>query len=297
MKIAGIEPKCGPTVGVTKIQISMNLDNITSKYQTLITVGFQAKVKKISNNISRAITNELEDSKVDDERSNNITLIQDNNYKKESMLNIHHVDLTANDAWLEKANWYCSLATYDNKTLTCYIPKIDKFSQNQVEYNVDMAINGQQFTGFPMIYRFYEIKIEKMEPNVSQIEGGLSIKIIGTGLFDSVSKKARVSSSFGVRFSDLQWDRNDRSLALTSHPLLWSIDEDVLKSLQSNPRDLYEKYVFDVSITMNNIDWIQVGQYRYCDCKVNRISYILFSDKLTSLLDVLIINTANKNFK
>jgi hypothetical protein len=288
MKIAGIEPKCGPADGAIKLQVNMNLDNIPGKYLTALTIGFQPKMRKISTNISRTVTNELEDSK-NDEMSNNNTYIHETNKKDSSLqTNVHQVDLTTQDAILEKTNWYCSNAFYDNKIVTCNVPKIDKFSQNQVEYYVDIAINGIQFTGFPMIYRFYEIKIEKMEPNISQIEGGLSIKIMGTGLFDSVSKKARISSSFDVRYSDLQWERSDKSLSLTSHPLLWSIDEEVLKSLQTNPKDLYEKYVFDVAITMNNIDWIQVGQYRYCDCKVNRISYINFSDKLTTLLDVLL---------
>ena len=87
-------------------------------------------------------------------------------------------------------------------------------AQNQVEYNVDISINGQQFSGYPMIYRFYEIKIDKMFPNVSSIEGGLVSKITGQGLFDSLTKKAKISSSLGERFSDMQWDRSEKALNL-----------------------------------------------------------------------------------
>jgi hypothetical protein len=201
------------------------------------------------------------------------------------------MDLNFNDAQqMEKGNWYCSFATYENGVITCNIPNIDNFNQSQPEYNVDIAINGQQFTGFPMIYRFYEITVDRMEPNISLIEGGLTIKIIGTGFFDSVAKKARISGNFGVRFSDLQWDRTDKSLSFTSHPLLWSVnDEEALKNLQSNPKELYTNYPFDVSITMNNLDWIKVGDYRYCDFKVLRLSYVNFPDKTISYLDVIII--------
>jgi hypothetical protein len=247
----------------------------------------------------RSHIHDLEDSKmsiVDDVKSvrsntigNNISTT--NPEKKESSIipiHVNPMDLNYNDAQqMEKGNWYCSFATYENGVITCNIPKIDNFNQSQPEYNVDIAINGQQFTGFPMIYRFYEITVDKMEPNISLIEGGLTIKIIGTGFFDSVAKKARISSNFGVRFSDLQWDRTDKSLSFTSHPLLWSVnDEEALKSLQSNPKDLYTNYPFDVSITMNNLDWIKVGDYRYCDFKVLRLAYVNFPEKTVSYLDV-----------
>lgn len=181
------------------------------------------------------------------------------------------------DNQLDKANWYCCFASYENGIMTCNIPKIENFSQGQVEYNVDVSINGQQFSGFPMIYRFYEIKIEKMEPNISSIEGGLLIKIIGQGLFDSLTKKAKITSSLGERFSDMQWDRNEKALIMVSNPLLWiTNDEDVIKKIPAN--ELYENYDFDVSLTMNNIDWIYVGNYKYCDPKINRLTYFTFPE-------------------
>lgn len=181
------------------------------------------------------------------------------------------------DNQLEKSNWYCSFANYENGTMVCNIPKIEDFSQSQVEYNVDVSINGQQFSGFPMIYRFYEIKIEKMEPNVSSIEGGLIMKIIGQGLFDSLTKKAKIVSALGERFSDMQWDRNEKGLIMVSNPLLWiTNDEDLIKKIP--PNELYENYNFDVSITMNNNDWIYVGYYKYCDPKITRATYLTFPE-------------------
>ena len=67
--------------------------------------------------------------------------------------------------------------------MTCTIPTIENFSQDQVEYNVDVAINGQQFSGFPMIYRFYDIQIEKIYPDISSIEGGLQRRITNENLW------------------------------------------------------------------------------------------------------------------
>ena len=99
------------------------------------------------------------------------------NKDKADVSNINPLTITAADVSVERANWYCSSGNYENGVITCHIPKIENFIQNQVEYNVDLSINGQQFSGFPMIYRFYEIKFEKIEPNISNIQGGLMMKV------------------------------------------------------------------------------------------------------------------------
>jgi hypothetical protein len=44
MKLGGLDPKYGPTVGVTKLSVNVNLDNIPSKYLFSLSVGFQARV-------------------------------------------------------------------------------------------------------------------------------------------------------------------------------------------------------------------------------------------------------------
>jgi hypothetical protein len=44
IKLTGIDPKCGPTIGGSQIQIKVNLDGITSKHLFSLTCGFQAKV-------------------------------------------------------------------------------------------------------------------------------------------------------------------------------------------------------------------------------------------------------------
>jgi len=214
---------------------------------------------------------ETDDSKISLDEKSSVGL-----FANREANNINPMDYSNNENQLDKANWYCCFATYDKGIITCNIPRIENFSQSQVEYNVDVAINGQQFSGYPMIYRFYEIKIEKMEPNISATEGALHIKISGVGLFDSLTKKARIKSKFGERYSDLQWDKNERALILVSNPISWMInDEDELKKI--SPANLYEDYAFDVEITMNNLEFIKAGSYRYSDMNIKRISYNLFS--------------------
>lgn len=305
IKISAIEPKCGPISGDTPLQVKINLNQIPQKYLFSLTVGFQAKppsveevpkkfksVKKFSSNsnikkfskqslrrVSKNFSNQksIEESKVtsDDAQVTN-SREQNQNLKPEEII-INPMDIDNLDNQLDKANWYCCFSTYENEMMTCNIPQIENFSQDQVEYNVDVAINGQQFSGFPMIYRFYDIEIEKIEPNISSIEGGLQMKIYGTGLFDSVTKKAKISSSLGERYTEIQWDRTDKALILSSTPLSWiTKDDSILKS--ENQKDLYNNYVFDVDITMNNTQWIKVGSFHYCDPKVSRISYIFFNN-------------------
>jgi hypothetical protein len=281
IKISAIEPKCGAIEGNTPLQVKINLDQIPQKYLFSLTVGFQAKPvsmdvstrqhrsKKGSISVTQNEMKSIEESKMTD--GQNTTSGQ-----QEGTI-ITPMDIENLDNQLDKANWYCCFSTYENGIMTCTIPTIENFSQDQVEYNVDVAINGQQFSGFPMIYRFYDIKIEKIYPDISSIEGGLQMKIYGNGLFDSVTKKAKITSSLGERFTEIQWDRQDKTFVLGSVPLNWiTSDDSILKS--ENPSDLFTKYAFEISFTLNGSEWINAGSFRYCDAKVNRICYVLFAE-------------------
>ena len=281
IKISAIEPKCGAIEGNTPLQVKINLDQIPQKYLFSLTVGFQAKPvsmdvssrqyksKKGSISVTQNEMKSIEESKMTD--GQNTTSVQ-----QEGTI-INPMDIENLDNQLDKANWYCCFSTYENGIMTCTIPTIENFSQDQVEYNVDVAINGQQFSGFPMIYRFYDIQIEKIYPDISSIEGGLQMKIYGNGLFDSVTKKAKITSSLGERFTEIQWDRQDKTFVLGSVPLNWiTSDDSILKS--ENPSELYTKYAFDVSFTLNGTEWINAGSFHYCDAKVSRICYVLFAE-------------------
>ena len=291
IKISAIEPKCGAIEGNSPLQVKINLDQIPQKYLFSLTIGFQAKPvnpdnfssKRKSKKASVSITqNEM---KSGDESK----LIVDGQSTIQEGTIINPMDIENLDNQLDKANWYCVFSTYENGVMTCNIPTIENFSQDQVEYNVDIAINGQQFSGFPMIYRFYDIKIEKVYPNISSVEGGLQMKIYGNGLFDSVTKKGKITSSLGERFVEIQWDRQDKSFVLGSVPLNWiTSDESILKS--DNPSDLFNKYVFDIFFTLNGTQWINAGSFHYCDSKITRICYVLFNESDNEEARINILN-------
>jgi hypothetical protein len=43
---------------------------------------------------------------------------------------------------------------------------VQKYDPENMTFSVDVALNGQQFTGKPVNFRFYDIHIEKVEPEL-----------------------------------------------------------------------------------------------------------------------------------
>ena len=47
-----------------------------------------------------------------------------------------------------------------------------------------------------------------MEPSCGAFDGGLNIKIIGEGFFDTINKQIMFKSILGERIIALNWDKN-----------------------------------------------------------------------------------------
>ena len=284
IKANSIEPKCGPISGSTPLQIKINLKNIPQKYLFSLTVGFQArnipidqsnkrfKVKSKSN--SESI---VEDSKAISDNQNNQNTLQNINIKEGQIIN--PMDIENLESQLDQPNWICCFATYDvdNNLLTCNIPKIENYNSLQPEYNVDIAINGQQFSGYPSIYRFYNIYIDKMTPEISTPEGDLPLTIYGTDLFDSQNKKARIISDIGKKNVEINWDKNNRTMVVQALPLNQLTTDEKILNIEKI-QDLYNNYTFDVMISMNGTQWLKAGSYRYYQPRVNKMLYIMFKE-------------------
>ena len=204
IKPNSIEPKCGPISGNTPLQIKINLGNIEQKYLFSLTIGFQARNVPIeqSNKRFKGKSKSNSESAVEDSRaiSDNQNQATSPSMLKEGQI-INPMDIENLDFQLDQPNWMCCFATYDvdNNLMTCNIPKIENYNPLQPEYNIDLAINGQQFSGYPSVYRFYNIYIEKMFPDISTPDGDLPLIICGTDLFDSPNKKARIISELGKK--------------------------------------------------------------------------------------------------
>ena len=231
---------------------------------------FKGKSKSNSESI-------VEDSKVISDNPNNQNTLQNINQKEGQIIN--PMDLENLDSQLDLPNWICCFATYDmdNNLLTCNIPKIENYNSLQPEYNVDISINGQQFSGYPSVYRFYNIYIDKMTPEISTPEGELPLTIYGSDLFDSPNKKARIISEIGKKNIDINWDKSNRTMTVQALPLKEITSDEKILNIEKM-QDLYNNYLFDVMISMNGTQWLKAGSYRYYKPKVNKLLYIVFKE-------------------
>ena len=61
---------------------------------------------------------------------------------------------------IDDPEWICVKGKYDPLTnmVTCNSPAIALEDLNTFLYEVDVSINSQQFTGFPLTFRFYSKK-------------------------------------------------------------------------------------------------------------------------------------------
>lgn len=146
-------------------------------------------------------------------------------------------------------------------------------------YSVDVALNGQQFTGKPVNFRYYDVCIEKIEPDFGPQVGGTTIFICGTGLYDAPIKKVKfcTAGEKGKREVQAEWDRTRRALKVIVPPLNWLFgEEDELTEEQKQviQEQATKSGVIQLSLSLNDQEWIQALKYQYHDSNVMRLAYV-----------------------
>ena len=236
-----------PIAGNTPLQIKINLKNIPQKYLFSLTVGFQARSMTLEQSNKRFKGKNrsnsesiVEDSKAISDNPNNQNTLQNISTKEGQIIN--PMDLENLDSQLDQPNWICCFATYDvdNNLLTCNIPKIENYNSLQPEYNVDISINGQQFSGYPSVYRF-------------------------------------IISDVGKKNIEINWDKNNKTMIVQALPLKEITSDEKILNIEKM-QDLYNNYLFDVMISMNGTQWLKAGSYRYYKPKVNKLLYVIFKE-------------------
>ena len=122
---------------------------------------------------------------------------------------------------IQPEDWVTTEGHYENGKITCKVPALDTFDPDSLQFNVDVALNGQQFTGKPIAFRYYDIKIKEITPSIGASEGGTIISIKGKGLYDSANKKIKFLVEGGERVVAATWNRKEKSLNCIVPPLLW----------------------------------------------------------------------------
>lgn len=152
--------------------------------------------------------------------------------------------MSLNDAELEKEYWTCTSAVYENGKIVCIVPKLEEYEQDSLQFNVDIALNGQQFTSKPLPFRYYDIQVEQIVPVMGPSEGGTQISIMGQGLYDSGVKKVKFEIDGGERVVTGQWDRKNKCITCVVPPLTWLFggeekDEEELAKIKKQPIRVY----------------------------------------------------------
>ena len=158
-----------------------------------------------------------------------------------------------------------------------------------LQFNVDVALNGQQFTGKPLQFRYYDIHIDKIDPGFGPSEGGTVINILGRGLYDSSIKRIKflvdqpVPSTAGSgqpneRVVTASWDRKLKCLQCIVPPLTWLFNG---AEVPAEEIDAIRHHPIKIQLTFNNQEWINAREFRYLDHKVERLAYATFPAEIT----------------
>lgn len=126
------------------------------------------------------------------------------------------------------AEWIKAEGYYKEGKIIATVPKIDNFDPDVLAYSVDVALNGQQFTGKPVMFRYYDIQIQQVVPHTGPSEGGTKILLVGKGLYDAGTKmiRFRTRDGQGLREVQAEWDKNNKALGVTVPPYYWLYGED-----------------------------------------------------------------------
>jgi hypothetical protein len=176
-------------------------------------------------------------------------------------------------------NWITTNGQYSYGKVTAIVPRLSDYDPENLTYLVDVALNGQQFTGRPLNFRYYDVTITSIEPPIGPAVGGTNIKIIGRGLYDAGVKRVRIltKDGKGKREVAADWDKKLRCLRVTMPAYKWLFAEEQEQDDQEETEEKKKAplvvQAVDIKLTLNNQEWIDALQFNYHDSEISRITY------------------------
>ena len=169
IKINNAHPKCGPVLGGTELVLMVDIDPMITDYLFNLCFGFQQRPNVTTN---EEVKNDKPEDKTEEKKTN---MPKRPSRPKMSKSVMYHKmatklalagsqgvplvepinPLVPNEEQIELENWHCVTASYTTGKITCSIPRLNKYNPENLQYNVDIALNGQQFSGYPIIFRYY----------------------------------------------------------------------------------------------------------------------------------------------
>jgi alpha-tubulin suppressor-like RCC1 family protein len=163
IKIDNSHPKCGPVLGGTELVMMIDLDPTLTGYLFNMCFGFQER--PMTNQQAQDNEEEKKESGVVAQKTSRRTskvgrltsrvTRLGNQGQAGTSVNMSINPLTPTDEQLQLGNWLCTTADNEGGKITCRTPKLIKYDAENLQYNVDVALNGQQFSGYPILFRYY----------------------------------------------------------------------------------------------------------------------------------------------
>ncbi|CAI2374842.1 unnamed protein product [Moneuplotes crassus] len=183
---------------------------------------------------------------------------------------IQNVDTKPEEDNIKTGNWVCESGYYKDGEVCCKVPFLEKYDASNLRFNVDVALNGQQFTGHPLKFRYYDIKIHETVPPNGPSEGGTILQFVGEGMYHSSIQRIKFSAENCSREVEANWNRKSQTISCVVPPLTWLFggedvsEEDKKKVMNSGVK---------VGLTFNNQEWIEVPGFKYHNISISHLAY------------------------
>lgn len=159
-------------------------------------------------------------------------------------------------------SWVCVEGTYANGEVSCKAPKLPAYKAENPFYHVDISLNGQQFTGMPSTFRFYELKNISVTPSEGLPDGGYELTLVADGLFGSNALKLYLKAQvkhleeefeLGRIIESFDYDKASKKLTFKMPPLTWLLGDrtataELLTSVKQVP--------LRIMLTLSGQEWL-----------------------------------------
>ena len=253
MKISNINPKFASVEGGLEMCVELYTDSKTMREFKNVSIGFQATVPDVRTDAQKVKEKEEEEGKA--------------NQGEAKALN--PINLPLNSPELEKPDWVYFEGAVREKDVFFMVPPLVKLKSASLFYNIDISLNGQQFLGSPAFFRYYQVQVDRIEPDTTVKQGGTRVTVFGRGFIDSSQKKLRLSNSRTERLIDVKWDKDKEQYFFYTPPVTWlSGKEDDLSDAEL---DEITQEPVSVFLTISGKDWISLGSYQYYEPKLKQL--------------------------
>jgi len=223
INVESVQPKSGSVQGGTELKFEVNnLEDVGDNLSYLLVGFYPAPQKRRANPSKRELMQSTitKNQSMEDQEENkgkglnasqHSSMVGSNNAANDDTA--QNIGSKPQDDDINTGNWVCEAGYYKDGLICCKVPLLEKFDPSNLRFNVDIALNGQQFTGHPLKFRYYDIKIHEIVPPNGPSEGGTTLQLVGKGMYHSSIQRLRFSAVNCSREVEATWSRKSQSIS------------------------------------------------------------------------------------